>query len=77
MYRTGWPLEVQPPDLIGHGVKETMNRGRNGKKWQQKPGERSKRKVGATSGDPAWFVHPLSVRQLGLSRILIGREEYE
>jgi hypothetical protein len=26
-------LGVQPPDLIGYGVKETMKRGRNGKKW--------------------------------------------
>jgi hypothetical protein len=41
-----------PPVLIGHGKKETMKRRRNGKKWQQQPGETSQ-ESGGTSGDPA------------------------
>jgi hypothetical protein len=72
MYSTGWPLGVQPPDLIGHGVKETMKRGRNGKKWQQKPGGRSKIKSGGNIRGPGLASFILSVRQR-LSRILIGR----
>jgi hypothetical protein len=43
-------LGVRPPMLIGHGGKETMKTRRNGKKWQQKPGERSQKKWGLIRG---------------------------
>lgn len=64
---------LRPPVLIGHGVKEPMKRGRNGKKWQQKPGKRSQKKVGASSGD--WLGHLclLDTVRSTLS-VLIGRK---